>query len=286
MAWAAVKAALQTNNSRSFPKSHRCAFSSPASSSSPSGRATPKYKNSSPGHSQLSPSAKHSTIPHQTFASPAAGAPCWAGEGNRDTEVHSSHPPEPAPTNLPQQEDVCTQLGPRELKSRPAWEVGEAKGLGCILKTHPKPPHITSFPTILFTQLVMVCRSFPWTTKVRSDWVSFPHFPPLSLQPAQGGLVGLCQAGGILRDTTQGVILLTGKPSAPGPAICTYSSRPCYSHNPSLHTVEYSSGKSSLVKLVMHPALYKVGFSQPANKCRGKKLATVPRPGTEISHCC
>ncbi|KAF2974371.1 hypothetical protein EK904_009931 [Melospiza melodia maxima] len=55
-----------------------------------------------------------------------------------------------SPCNLPQQGEVCTQLEPRELKSRPAWDVDEAKALGCILKTHPKPPHITSFPTVLF----------------------------------------------------------------------------------------------------------------------------------------
>lgn len=48
-------------------------------------------KNSFPGPSRLSPSAKHSTTPQQTFASLAAGVVCGAGEGNRDTKVHSSH---------------------------------------------------------------------------------------------------------------------------------------------------------------------------------------------------
>lgn len=99
-----------------------------------------------------------------------------------------------SPCNLPQQGEVCSQLEPRELKSKPAWDVDEAKALGCILKTHPKPPHITSFLTVLFKQL-----NYNFSLELQKldpDWASFPHFPPLSPQPVQRGLCRLCQAGG------------------------------------------------------------------------------------------
>lgn len=150
-------------------------------------------KNSSPGRSELC-HPQPSTVPPHSRPLPLQlqefHVEMRRGTGTQTciavTTLRAS------PCNLPQQGEVCSQLEPRELKSKPAWDVDEAKALGCILKTHPKSPHITYFPTVLFKQL----ERFPLNYK---SWIQtgpvFPIFHHCLCSQSRGGCIDSARQG-------------------------------------------------------------------------------------------
>jgi len=67
------------------------------------------------------------SIPHQTRPSPPwlQGPHAELGRGIGTQEGTAATMLSAGPCSLPQQEDASSQLSPRELKSKPAWEASE-----------------------------------------------------------------------------------------------------------------------------------------------------------------